>query len=176
MLPASVEGFDWEIGIRNVQGPSMPPSTSVDDDRGKIVLDKTEPTQAPLTLVPSDWTTGTTVDPQKRKGKKSNGATMLPIDFEPHPYSVLCGQGNENYNATGMWLPLFLASHLAGKVQGMRCNTLFLTNLSVCFVCYSPYRQPSFPPYRWQFPPALPTSQNPQRKVCHCQHGDGHPL
>jgi len=38
---------------------------------------------------------------RKRRPNPPKKATPLPEDFEPSEYSVLCGQGSENYNATG---------------------------------------------------------------------------
>ena len=49
----------------------------------------------------------TSMDQGQQKAEKpisphsKKALTPLPADFEPSPFSVLCGQGNENYNAVG---------------------------------------------------------------------------
>jgi hypothetical protein len=75
----SVKAFDWEAPV----------------DLQKPTVDKPAVSESPVRKTSN----------KKRKfrtnlsSKKS--MTPLPLDFEPLPYSILCGQGNEYYNAVG---------------------------------------------------------------------------
>ncbi|CAB9524446.1 Nitrilase family, member 2 [Seminavis robusta] len=143
LFPVSAQEFDWESGTTENNHNDMMTMTSAAPSstyKKPCVIQPEEPAFSSMknqnSLVSlqlaarkrrhssqSAATTGIAPPPASKLlflNKKSKGLSLLPTDFEPQPYSILCGQGNENFNAIGnrrfrVTVGMFLQRYQAAK-------------------------------------------------------------
>ena len=100
--PFSAKAFDWEASANNVK-PHLETISAAPVPQWNADVKAPVESMPTIERPPVAYIQETSNKRRKIRTASNSKKSLvpLPVDFEPLPYSVLCGQGNEYFNAVG---------------------------------------------------------------------------